>query len=81
MPEIEAGVVGKVVAGVDGGGSAYVGGGEVGPAARGGIGVVGELRESEVEVEERGNGELKLAGVRAGGGGVLEVRGGELVRE
>ena len=43
--------------------------------------MAGELCESEVEVEEWGNGELKLAGVRAGGGGVLEVRGGELVRE
>jgi hypothetical protein len=32
-------------------------------------------------VEERGDGELKRAGVRSGGGGVLEVRGGELVRE
>ena len=32
-------------------------------------------------MEERGDGELKLAGVRVGGGGVLEVRGGELARE
>ena len=32
-------------------------------------------------MEERGNGELKLAGVRAGGGGILEVRGGGLARE
>ena len=32
-------------------------------------------------MEERGDGELKLASVRAGGGGVLEVWGGELVRE
>ena len=32
-------------------------------------------------MEERGDGELKLVGVRAGGGGVLEVRGGELARE
>ena len=32
-------------------------------------------------VEERVDGELKLAGVRAGSGGVLEVRGGELARE
>ena len=32
-------------------------------------------------MEERGNGELKLAGVRAGGGGVLEVWGGGLARE
>ena len=32
-------------------------------------------------MEERGDGELKLAGVRAGGGGVLEVWGGELARE
>ena len=32
-------------------------------------------------MEERGNGELELAGVRAGGGGVLEVWGGELARE
>ena len=32
-------------------------------------------------MEERGDGELKLAGVRAGGGGVLEVRGGALARE
>ena len=30
---------------------------------------------------ERGDGELKLAGVRAGGGSVLEVWGGELARE
>jgi len=32
-------------------------------------------------VEERGDGELELAGVRVGGGGVLGVWGGELVRE
>ena len=32
-------------------------------------------------VEERGHGELKLSGVRAGSGGVLEVWGGELARE
>ena len=32
-------------------------------------------------MEERGNGELKLAGVRAGGGGILEVWGGGLARE
>ena len=32
-------------------------------------------------MEEQGNGELKLAGVRAGGVCVLEVRGGELARE
>ena len=32
-------------------------------------------------MEEWGDGELKLAGVRASGGGVLEVRGGELARE
>ena len=32
-------------------------------------------------VEERGDGELELAGVRADGGGVLGVRGGELARE
>ena len=50
MPEIEAGVVGKVVAGVDGGGSAYVVGGEVGPAVGGGRGVAGELCKSEVEL-------------------------------
>ena len=32
-------------------------------------------------VEERGDGELKLVGVRAGGCGVLEVWDGELERE
>ena len=32
-------------------------------------------------MEERGDGELKLAGVRAGGGGILEVWGRELVSE
>jgi hypothetical protein len=32
-------------------------------------------------MEERGDGELELAGVRADGGGVLGVRGGEMVRE
>ena len=32
-------------------------------------------------MEERGDGDLELAGVRAGGGGVLEVWGGELARE
>ena len=32
-------------------------------------------------VEEWGDSELKLASVRAGGGGVLEVRGGALARE
>ena len=32
-------------------------------------------------MEERGDGELKLAGVRAGGGGVLEVWGRGLARE
>jgi len=32
-------------------------------------------------MEEWGDGELKLAGIRAGGGGVLEVRGGELATE
>ena len=32
-------------------------------------------------VEERGDGELELAGVRAGGGGVLEIWSGEVARE
>jgi len=32
-------------------------------------------------MEERGDGELELAGVRAGGGGVLGVWGRELARE
>ena len=32
-------------------------------------------------MEERGDGELELAAVRAGGGGVLGVWGGELARE
>ena len=32
-------------------------------------------------VEERGDGELELAGVRADGGGVLGVRGGERANE
>ena len=32
-------------------------------------------------VEKRGDGELELAGVRVGGGGVLGVWGGELARE
>ena len=32
-------------------------------------------------MEERDDGELELAGVRAGGGGVLGVWGGELARE
>ena len=32
-------------------------------------------------VEERGDGELELAGVRAGGGGALEIWSGEMARE
>ena len=32
-------------------------------------------------MEERDDGELKVAGVRVGGSGVLEVRGGALARE
>ena len=32
-------------------------------------------------VEERGDGELELAGVWAGGGGVLEIWSGEVARE
>ena len=50
VPEIEAEVVGKVVAGVDDGGSAYVIGGEDALAVEGGRGVDGELHESEVEL-------------------------------
>ena len=34
-----------------------------------------------VAVEERGDGELELAGVRVAGGGVLKFWGRELVRE
>ena len=34
-----------------------------------------------VAVEEQGDGELELAGVRVGGGGVLGVWGGEVARE
>ena len=49
VPEIEVGVVGKVVAGMDGGGSAWVVDGEVGPVVGGGKEVARELRESEVE--------------------------------
>ena len=32
-------------------------------------------------MEERGDSELELAGVRAGGGGVLEIWSGEVARE
>ena len=32
-------------------------------------------------MEERGDGELELAGVWAGGGGVLEIWSGEVARE
>ena len=32
-------------------------------------------------MEERGDGEFELAGVRVDGGGVLLVRGGELANE
>ena len=32
-------------------------------------------------MEKRGDGELELAGIRAGGGGVLGFRGRELARE
>ena len=34
-----------------------------------------------VAVEERGDGELELVGVRTGGGGVLEILSGEVARE
>ena len=50
VPEIEVGVVGKVVAGMDGGGSAWVVDGEVGPVVGGGKEVARELRESEAEL-------------------------------
>ena len=50
MPEIEVGVVGKVVAGVDGGGSGYGIGGEGAPVVDRRQGEVGELRESEAEL-------------------------------
>ena len=50
MPEIEVGVVGKVVAGVDGGGSGYGIGGERAPMVDRRQGAVGELRESEAEL-------------------------------
>ena len=50
MPEIEVGVVGKVVAGVDGGRSVWVVDGEVGPVVGGGKEVARELCESEAEL-------------------------------
>ena len=49
MPEIEVGVVGKVVAGVDGGSSAYGIGGKGVLVEDRRRGAVGELRESKVE--------------------------------
>ena len=50
MPEIEVGVVGKVVAGMDGGGSAYRIGGEGLLVEDRRRGAVRELRESKVEL-------------------------------
>jgi len=50
VPEIEVGVVGKVVAGVDGGSSAYGIGGEGVLVEDRRRGAVGELCESEVEL-------------------------------
>ena len=46
---------------------------------RGGAG--GGVCAGGAAVEEWGDGEFKLVGVRAGGGGVLEVWDGELARE
>ena len=51
VPEIEVGVVGKVVAGMDGGGSEYGIGGEGAPVVDRRQGEVGELRESEAKLE------------------------------
>ena len=51
MPEIEVGVVGKVVAGVDCGGSEYGIGGEGAPVVDRRQGAIGELCEDEVELE------------------------------
>ena len=50
MPEIEVGVVRKVVAGVDGGGSEYEIGGEGALVVDRRQGAVGELRESEAKL-------------------------------
>ena len=50
MPEIEVGVVGKVVAGVDCGGSEYGIGGEGAPVVDRRQEVVGELCESEAKL-------------------------------
>ena len=50
-------------------------------AARERGGARGGVYAGGVAVEERGDGELELAGVRAGGGGVLEIWSGEVVRE
>ena len=50
-------------------------------AARERGGARGGVCAGGAAVEERGDGELKLAGVRAGGGGVMESWGGKLARE
>ena len=50
-------------------------------AARERSGARGGVCAGGAAVEERGDGELELAGVRAGSGGVLGVWGGELARE
>jgi hypothetical protein len=44
-------------------------------------GAEGGVYAGGAAVEKRGDGELELAGVRVGGGGVLGVWGGELARE
>ena len=50
-------------------------------AARERGGARGGVCAGGAAVEERGDGELKLAGVRVGGGGVLEIWSGEVARE
>ena len=50
-------------------------------AARERGGARGGVCAGGAAVEKRGDGELELAGVRVGGGGVLEVWGGEVARE
>ena len=72
-----------------GGGSAprrrLSGGGGVGwpglGAARERSGARGGVCAGGAAVEERGDGELEPAGVRAGSGGILEIWSGEVARE
>ena len=50
-------------------------------AARERGGAEGEVCAFGAAVEKRGDGELELAGVRVGGGSVLEIWSGEVARE